>query len=436
MEIGEHRFFKGFPQEAIDLLRKDAEIVELSPSQMLFSEGDAPDGVYLVLDGEINIVKAGADGAMRTLATLPSDAAFGEMGVFDQAPRSAGAQATGAASVKLARIPGELLMETLAVASGQTVVNFIQPIFDRLRQSNSKYMNDIVRKEKMSLIGEMANTIIHDIRGPFQSVQLGSELLLEMHGDDATKDICRMIGLQINRVAVMAEELLEFSRGTSKLTMETVDLHDLLDEFQFLNKDLFHDKQIPITFESSSVFINADRHKLMRTVQNIVNNALDALKGKPEVVIRVITGLHEGMAQIRIIDNGPGIPEQIRARLFEPFVTHGKKNGTGLGMAIVKSVVEAHQGKIFFETETGKGTTFFIQIPVQEIPEGKSLAVPTDKPMLKTYGLPSAPAAAVSAVAPLAAVSPLAPVSPLSPLSPVSPLGVVSPIAPINPPAA
>ena len=147
MEIGEHRFFKGFPQEAIDLLRKDAEIVDLQPSQILFSEGDAPDGVYLVLDGEINIVKAGADGTMRTLATMKADDAFGEMGVFDQAPRSAGAQASGAGTVRLARIGGELLMHTLSVASGQTVVNFIQPIFDRLRQSNSKYMNDIVRKE-------------------------------------------------------------------------------------------------------------------------------------------------------------------------------------------------------------------------------------------------------------------------------------------------
>ncbi|HEY8965104.1 MAG TPA: cyclic nucleotide-binding domain-containing protein, partial [Candidatus Methylacidiphilales bacterium] len=117
MEIGEHRFFKGFPAEAIDLLRKDADIVELAPSQVLFSEGDAPDGLYLVLDGEINIVKVGADGSSRTLATMKANDAFGEMGVFDQAPRSAGAQASGAGPVKLARIPGELLMGTLAASS-------------------------------------------------------------------------------------------------------------------------------------------------------------------------------------------------------------------------------------------------------------------------------------------------------------------------------
>ena len=62
-------------------------------------------------------------------------------------------------------------------------------------------------------------------------------------------------------------------------------------------------------------------------------------------------------------DEGPGIPEAIRERLFEPFVTHGKAHGTGLGMPIVRGIVEAHRGTIRFETETGEGTTFFIELP-------------------------------------------------------------------------
>jgi signal transduction histidine kinase len=226
-------------------------------------------------------------------------------------------------------------------------------------------MNDVVQKEKMSLVGEMANTIIHDIRGPFQSVQLASELLLVKHDDEETKDICNMIAAQISRVSVMAEELLEFSRGTPRLTLEVVDLEALMKEFQFLNRDMLNSAKVPVEFVSGPVLVQVDRHKMIRTVQNILNNAVEALKQhRPDIGKVVIqAGPVAEHAEIRIIDNGPGIPEAIRERLFEPFVTHGKKNGTGLGMAIVKSVVAAHHGNIFFETETGKGTTFVIQIP-------------------------------------------------------------------------
>jgi len=236
-------------------------------------------------------------------------------------------------------------------------------LLDHLRNSNQRYMNDIVRREKTSLVGEMANGIIHDIRGPFQSVQLASELLLELHQDEETKDICKMIGAQITRVSVMAEELLEFSRGTPRLTFEVIDLAVLMEEFQFLNKDVLRNAKIPVEFSTGSILVQVDRHKMIRTIQNILNNALEVLKDRPEAKIWITAGPVDQHAEVRLTDNGPGIPEQIREKLFEPFVTHGKKNGTGLGMAIVKSVVEAHHGNIFFQTETGKGTTFFIQLP-------------------------------------------------------------------------
>ena len=197
----------------------------------------------------------------------------------------------------------------------------------------------------MSLVGEMANTIIHDIRGPFQSVQLASDLLQDLYPDDQARDICRGISAQIARVSIMAEELLEFSRGSSKVKLEKVDLADLMDEFEYLNKDLLRANAIPVEFSVESAPIEVDRHKMVRTVQNLLNNALEALKGRPEARIVVSAGPVGACAQIRVSDNGPGIPEVIRERLFEAFVTHGKKNGTGLGMAIVQSVVAAPSRK-------------------------------------------------------------------------------------------
>jgi signal transduction histidine kinase len=168
---------------------------------------------------------------------------------------------------------------------------------------------------------------------------------------------------QINRVKSMAEELLEFALGTSTIRFEEIELADLVNQFHFLNRDFFKSTPVAVEVKFEPVMVQGDPNKLLRVFQNLVNNAIDVLKTHPGGKVH-FTALPVGdLAEIRISDNGSGIPEVIRDRLFEPFVTHGKKNGTGLGMAITKSIVVAHKGRIFFETETGKGTTFVVQIP-------------------------------------------------------------------------
>jgi signal transduction histidine kinase len=98
-------------------------------------------------------------------------------------------------------------------------------------------------------------------------------------------------------------------------------------------------------------------------LQNLVGNAIEAFNncgGQIEIVV----SSNDRWADIRIIDNGPGIPEAIRDRLFEPFVTHGKRGGTGLGTAIAKSIIDAHNGTIRFNSNLGEGTTFYLRFPL------------------------------------------------------------------------
>jgi signal transduction histidine kinase len=102
----------------------------------------------------------------------------------------------------------------------------------------------------------------------------------------------------------------------------------------------------------------------MRALQNLVVNAVEALDGEGGEIRMTVTTGKVGVT-IAIQDNGPGIPPEIRETFFEAFVTHGKKRGTGLGTAIAKSIIDAHQGQIRFETKVGQGTTFFIQLPFQ-----------------------------------------------------------------------
>ena len=243
-------------------------------------------------------------------------------------------------------------------------MTFMEQVITQLRSTTDRFVTDVVKKEKLALVGEMANTIIHDIRGPFTSVQLGTDLISEKYDDPETREICEMMRGQIGRVKSMAEELLEFARGTSSIRLELTDLSDIISQFHFLNRDFVASTNVRLDLSHARVKIFADTQKILRVLQNLLNNAVEALKGRPDAHVTITAGQEGEWAEIKVSDNGPGIPEAIRDRMFEPFVTHGKSTGTGLGMAITKSIVQAHHGTITFTTASGHGTTFTLRLPV------------------------------------------------------------------------
>jgi signal transduction histidine kinase len=126
-----------------------------------------------------------------------------------------------------------------------------------------------------------------------------------------------------------------------------------------------------VEIESEPAEIEVDAMRIQRVLQNLVFNAAQALGAKADGRIDVRAWVSDSVFFLSVRDNGPGIPEAIQARMFEPFATFGKKGGTGLGLAIVKNVVEAHRGKIKCETQQGQGTEFLIRLPQ----DGSSKAV-------------------------------------------------------------
>ena len=111
------------------------------------------------------------------------------------------------------------------------------------------------------------------------------------------------------------------------------------------------------------VVVNVDENKLLRVVQNLVGNAVEAFKGCGGRV-ELTAWVNESGVNIKIRDNGPGIPDAIKDRVFEAFVTYVKHSGTGLGTAIAKSIIDAHGGQISFESSCQEGTTFYINLPL------------------------------------------------------------------------
>ena len=360
MNAGSNRFLEGFSAAGRERLLAVMTREDYPDGDYLFREGDPADGVCLVLVGEVEIVKA-AGSREEVLGLFKPDDFLGEVAVLDGHGRSTDARARG--GVVIGKIPGALLLEVLDHEPVALTLRIFQNVLNHLRRTNDLFIQEIVRKEKLALVGEMANALMHDIRNPIAGIRLSADLVNMNHSDAETVHCCDGIRLQCDRLVGMAAELLEFSRGETKLNLAPTNTTAFLQQFQTLNEEYFRTSGVEFKFEVIPAEIVIDSMRLMRVLQNLVTNAVEALDQKPGARIEIVVWVEGPVFYIRVSDNGPGIPDEIKDRIFEPFVSHGKEHGTGLGMAIVQNIAAAHGGKITFETAHGEGTSFLVAIP-------------------------------------------------------------------------
>ena len=359
-EVEKNRFLEGFSRAGRARVAQALSYQDFPSGTYLFREGDPPEGVCLVLRGDVEIVKT-ANGTEKVLGHFSPGHYLGEVAVLDGHGRSTDARARG--NVVTALIPGEVLLDVLALEPVSLTIGLFQNVLKNLRRTNELFVQEAVRKEKLSLVGEMASSLMHDLRNPIAAVHMAADLITMNHTDDETVLCCDKIRLQCDRVVAMAAELLEFSRGETKLDLNPTDTVAFIQRFSHLNEDYFRSTGLKFSIQAEPAPIEIDTMRMLRLVQNLVTNAVDALKDQADGQVAIRAEVKEASLRLIVADNGPGIPEAIQATLFEPFVTYGKKNGTGLGMAIARNVVTAHGGTITFVTAPGQGTEFIVELP-------------------------------------------------------------------------
>jgi len=265
--------------------------------------------------------------------------------------------------VQLGRLAKKPFIQMLSESSWHTVLRLFSQVSENLRATNQRYVSEAVRKEKITLVGEMANSMIHDFRGPFSTIKLATELIAKRNRAPQNQELCAMILRQVDRLGGMVEEVLDFARGETRLKIKLTPLTDSLLLLQENNLEVLARAGISLRVKPGRFTLPLDADRFQRVLQNLITNAHEAMarhKGGSIVVSARREGRH---CIISVADNGPGIPKDIRGAVFEPFVSQGKPNGTGLGLAIAKSVVEAHSGVIDFTTSR-RGTTFTVQLPL------------------------------------------------------------------------
>jgi signal transduction histidine kinase len=250
-------------------------------------------------------------------------------------------------------------------AHGGDEVAEVTRAFNRMRDSLLKTQQELIDAERLATIGRMASSVSHDLRHSLAAIVANAEFLCESRlSTDQREELYQEIRIAVNQMTDLIDSLLEFSRTRESLRRTYGSVKESVDRVvqAVRTHPRFHAVRITVRQEgdSSGWF---DTKKLERALYNLLLNACEAIPGQDG---RINIDLREiqGGLQIRLSDNGRGIPESIRGKLFEPFISYGKENGTGLGLTVVQKIVQDHGGDVIVEKTSDEGTVFRITLPI------------------------------------------------------------------------
>ena len=230
---------------------------------------------------------------------------------------------------------------------------------------NAHMAQEMVANERLSAVGKMASVIIHDIKNPMGTLRVYAQVMKRKSGNEEANKLADEMIHQVDRFVNMTQEILDFTRGVSASNFQELEFFNVMNGvLDFIEKDLEKNNIKLKKFAQFRGIVNIDQDKMVRVFYNIASNARDAM---PQGGSLTVTTIEEnGYVRIDFTDIGTGMPEEVKKRIFEPFMTYGKKHGTGLGMSIVKKVVDDHNGKIEINSMMGKGTTITIYLPFKK----------------------------------------------------------------------
>lgn len=219
-----------------------------------------------------------------------------------------------------------------------------------------------MQEDRLRVMGELAAEVAHEIRNPLGSIELMVSLLQDdMDKDSKQGEILKRIRSSVNNMNHTVTNILLFTRDI-KLKKTEFDIQKLFEESKSMVLMVLTKKNINLSITKKNLKLNADFELLKQSIGNILLNATEAVKNSGNINLNF--NLVKGNVVIEIADDGEGISEEVKEKIFNPFFTT-KNTGTGLGLAMVKRIVEAHSGSLLFESYIDKGTLFKIIIPIK-----------------------------------------------------------------------
>jgi signal transduction histidine kinase/putative methionine-R-sulfoxide reductase with GAF domain len=220
------------------------------------------------------------------------------------------------------------------------------------------------REERLTTIGRLLSSVIHDLKTPLTVISGYVQLMQNSDDAEQRHRHAELVLRQFDLIGAMQREVLEFARGEKSVLVRKVYLQKFFDDVRDQLEGELGRRGVELVVDvQERGTARFDEGKMLRVVHNLARNAVEAMGAKGgKFIVKVTRDKDDGALVVSFSDTGPGIPKDIEHRLFQSFVTSGKKGGTGLGLAIVKKIAEEHGGTITVQS-SGRGATFKLRIP-------------------------------------------------------------------------
>jgi signal transduction histidine kinase len=244
--------------------------------------------------------------------------------------------------------------------------------FNTMCASIRQAREDLIRQERISTIGRLSGSIVHDLRNPLAAIYGGAEMMVDADLPPAhMKRLAANIYRASRRIQELLQDLLNVSRGKTGAP-ELCRLREVASAACDSLAGAAETQGVAIAIAiPPEIEAPLDRSRMERAFVNLVGNSLEAMPGGGQV--RISASFENGSALIQVEDTGPGIAPEIRANLFQPFVTAGKRNGLGLGLALTRQTVLEHGGDMWVESEPGRGARFCLRLPGAQVSVSQSI---------------------------------------------------------------
>ena len=259
---------------------------------------------------------------------------------------------------------------------------------ERLAETNRRLERaqaEARRSERLAALGQLSAGLAHEIRNPLGVIKGSAEMLTQklQASDELSRELAGYISTEVNRLSALVTEFLDFARPLHA-EPHPADLIALLDRVLQIVADRFAGKQEtgkPVRVErhyaSGLPLVPLDESLCEQAFLNLVQNAYEAMQdeghdGTLLVEVQPATRNDREGVELRLADTGPGVPEELRDEIFNPFVTT-KKTGVGLGLSIVSKIVDGHHGSIHVENAPGGGAVFTLFFPLEETGEPRAM---------------------------------------------------------------
>ncbi len=377
-------FFKSLADKEINEIEKICHQKEYRPGEVIFQENDPPDNFYIVVEGAVEVWKNYFSQPKDLLAVHGPGNFFGEMALIDDLPRSA---------TVVTKEPTKLLFiakkdfDIIISQNVSVAYSIMMSISQIIRNSNESFVanlhkrnlelektnrelketqDELLKAERLSTVGKFSSMIIHDLKNPISIIKSYAEMIpMNLDDQEKTKKCASNIAREAERLAHLAGELLDFSRGDLRLNYSVVSVENLV--MLVMNSISVKTDKKGINVKTDIKFKGAiviDFERIQRVLINILDNACKAMSKNGNLYI----GIKEENEKIcfNIKDDGEGMPESVMARMFEPFYSSSAQGGTGLGMLVVQNIIEAHKGTLDIRSKPGEGTEVSIYLPKKQ----------------------------------------------------------------------